>query len=127
MAWWVVLIPGTLTFLLFGVTAGVLLMWFPGRARRFGLVLLTALHATPPLWLPLTIQWKWTNVFHFLVSSPIPLFLGAILLLLPIALVLRAVLDAQRPGESLHLARMAGSRRLVWELLSALRSDGVIA
>ncbi|MES1254404.1 MAG: YdcF family protein [Acidobacteriota bacterium] len=36
-------IPGTLTFLLFGLTVGVLLGWGPRRSRRVALPLLTAL------------------------------------------------------------------------------------
>src|SRR5215813_4178555 len=37
------LIPGTLTFLLFGLTCGVLLAYGPQRSRRFGLPLITGL------------------------------------------------------------------------------------
>jgi ABC-type Fe3+ transport system permease subunit len=33
-----------------------------------------------------------------------------------VAILLRAMLAARRPGEALHLARMAGSRRLIWDL-----------
>jgi ABC-type Fe3+ transport system permease subunit len=38
------------------------------------------------------------------------------LLLAPIAVLLWLMLAARRPGEKLHLARMAGSRRLIWDL-----------
>lgn len=40
------LIPGTLTFLLFSATIGVALSWAPGRARRLGLLWLTVLVAS---------------------------------------------------------------------------------
>src|SRR5262245_32129370 len=39
------LVPGTLTFLLFGFTLGVVLLWIPGRARRIATVWLTLLAA----------------------------------------------------------------------------------
>jgi hypothetical protein len=44
------------------------------------------------------------------------LLVAAALLLAPAALLLRIMLARHRPGEKLHLARMAGSRRLIWDL-----------
>ena len=49
-------------------------------------------------------------------DSPLPLIFAEALLLVPIALFLRSLLAAQRSPEGLHLARMAGSRRLLWDL-----------
>jgi hypothetical protein len=44
------------------------------------------------------------------------------LIIAPIALLLRALIRAHTPRESLHLARMAGSRRLIWDLALAPRA-----
>lgn len=53
---------------------------------------------------------------RFVRDSPLPLIFAEALLLVPIALLLRSLLAAQRSPEALHLARMAGSRRLLWDL-----------
>jgi hypothetical protein len=49
-------------------------------------------------------------------DSPAPLLAAHLLLLMPFALILRGLLTARQPSACLHLARMAGSRRLLWEL-----------
>ncbi|MCE9611030.1 MAG: hypothetical protein K8R23_12620 [Chthoniobacter sp.] len=49
-------------------------------------------------------------------DTPLPLLLALTLLLLPFALPLRWLLDAQRRDPALHLARLAGSSALVWRL-----------
>jgi hypothetical protein len=59
-------------------------------------------------------------------DTPLPLLVVEALLLAPIALLLRMLLRAHTPRESLHLARMAGSRRLIWDLALAPRA-GVFA
>lgn len=53
---------------------------------------------------------------RWLRDTPIPLLAVEALLLAPIALLLRILLRSQEPREALHLARMAGSRRLLWDL-----------
>ncbi len=49
-------------------------------------------------------------------DTPLPLLLALILLLLPLASLLRYLLASRRPIEALHLARMLGNHRLLWEL-----------
>lgn len=49
-------------------------------------------------------------------DTPLPLLAAQALLLAPLAWMLRQLVQASTPRESLHLARMAGSRRLVWDL-----------
>jgi hypothetical protein len=49
-------------------------------------------------------------------DTPAPLLLCLLLLLLPLAIPLRWLLDAARRQPALHLARLAGAHRLVWQL-----------
>lgn len=79
------------------------------------LVVLGILHLPSPVDSPDFTQ-TWVKVWASVADTPFPLLITEILLFAPIAVVLRAMLDARRPGESLHLARMAGSRRLLWDL-----------
>jgi hypothetical protein len=51
-----------------------------------------------------------------LYDTPVPLLEALVIILIPGALLLRRFVDAPRSAEALHLARLAGSRRLVWEL-----------
>lgn len=51
-----------------------------------------------------------------LYDSPLPLLLALTLLLLPLAAILRLVLELTRRGEALHLARLLGQRQLLWQL-----------
>lgn len=62
---------------------------------------------------------------RWLRDTPIPLLAVEALLLAPIALLLRILLRSQEPREALHLARMAGSRRLLWDLALAPRAAAV--
>lgn len=55
-------------------------------------------------------------VLRELYDTPAPLLLALILALLPAALILRWLLAVRRPGEALHLARLAGARPLIWDL-----------
>ena len=49
-------------------------------------------------------------------DTPLPLLLALVLLLLPPASLLHHLLAKRRPTEALHLARMLGHRRLLWQL-----------
>jgi hypothetical protein len=49
-------------------------------------------------------------------DTPLPLLLALVLLLLPLASLLHHLLARRRPTEALHLARMLGNRRLLWQL-----------
>ena len=49
-------------------------------------------------------------------DTPVPLVLALTILLLPFAIPLRWLLDANRHGPELHLARLAGSSALIWRL-----------
>ena len=51
-----------------------------------------------------------------LYDTPVPLLVALVVVLAPGALCLRRFVDEPNAAESLHLARLAGSRRLVWEL-----------
>ncbi len=53
---------------------------------------------------------------RFLRDTPLPLLGAQILLIAPIAQLLHTLLRAGQPREALHLARLAGSRRLIWDL-----------
>ncbi len=74
----------------------------PGLLGSLTIALLTlALFQTPPL--------------RPLYDSPLPLLLALTILLLPLALLLRALLDIRRTSPMRHIARQLGSRRLLWE------------
>ncbi len=49
-------------------------------------------------------------------DTPLPLLLALTLLLLPLAVPLRWLLDAARRSPALHLARLAGARPVIWHL-----------
>jgi hypothetical protein len=84
------------------VRGGVLLI-VPGLLGALVLSLLVlALFQTWPL--------------QFAYDTPAPLTLALALLLAPIAFLLRWLIRTHQPRESLHLARMAGVRRLLWDL-----------
>ena len=52
-------------------------------------------------------------------DTPLPLILALVLVLLPLAFLLRAL--APRPTPAVHLARQTGSRRLLWPLQTRAR------
>jgi hypothetical protein len=81
------------------------------------LVILAALNASPPPFLsnPAFVK-KWASTFGVIAESPLPLMLVETLLLAPVAILLWVMLSKHHPREGLHLARMAGSRRLIWDL-----------
>jgi ABC-type Fe3+ transport system permease subunit len=85
-------------------------------ALVLSLALLAVLNAAPPDFLSNGIKRDWGNAFGSLVESPLPLVFAETLLLAPVAVLLWMILAMSRPGEKLHLARMAGSRQLIWEL-----------
>jgi hypothetical protein len=98
----------------------------PGLLGALGLALLlvAGLHAPPLDWFPPRLRARWIRAFDFVTRSPLPLLLGEIFLLAPAAFALRHALAARRLGESQHLARMAGSRCLLWSL--ALRPRAAV-
>ena len=49
-------------------------------------------------------------------DTPLPLLLALTLLLLPLAVPLRWLLDTARRDPALHLARLAGAREVIWRL-----------
>jgi ABC-type Fe3+ transport system permease subunit len=55
-------------------------------------------------------------LLRFAYDSPLPLLLALTLLLLPLAVPLRRLLDAARQDPALHLAQMAGAREVIWQL-----------
>jgi len=59
---------------------------------------------------------NWATTLGAIGESPLPLIFAETLLLAPVAVLLWLMLASRHPGEKLHLARMAGSRRLIWEL-----------
>jgi iron(III) transport system permease protein len=79
------------------------------------LLILSAIHFDPAMAGSLVPPGT-SNVLLSLRDTPVPLVLAHVLLLLPVAVLLRTVLDSRRDDEALHLARMAGSRRLLWEM-----------
>jgi hypothetical protein len=86
-------------------------------ALVLSLLILGLVHAVPPAFLSSArLRNSWTLALAGVANSPLPLIFAKVLLLAPVAIFLRAMLAARRPGEALHLARMAGSRRLIWEL-----------
>ena len=85
-------------------------------ALVLSLILLAALHAAPPPFLPASVQGQWAKRLQVIAESPLPLLVAEALLLAPVALILRTLLASRHLGEKLHLARMAGSRRLIWDL-----------
>jgi hypothetical protein len=81
------------------------------------LVVLALLNSQLPGFLASPIVHKnWTSALRALGESPLPLVFAETLLLAPVAMLLWIMLASRNPGEKLHLARMAGSRRLIWEL-----------
>lgn len=58
----------------------------------------------------------WRMVSEFLRNTPASLLVAEVLLLMPVAVLVRTLFRARRPAEALHLARMAGSRRLIFDL-----------
>lgn len=56
------------------------------------------------------------RLLRALYDTPLPLLLALVLLLLPLASLLRYLVASRRPSEALHLARMLGNRRLLWQL-----------
>lgn len=96
-----------------------LLLLLPGLlgALVLSLLVLAALNSSPPAAVatPLMIK-NWTAAFTAIAESPLPLLFVETLLLAPVAVLLWVMLAMRRPGQGLHLARMAGSRRLIWEL-----------
>ena len=62
-----------------------------------------------------------TPLLRPMYDTPLPLLLALTILLLPIALLLRALLDIRRMSPMRHIARQLGSRRLSWELESQPR------
>ncbi|MEQ1858662.1 MAG: hypothetical protein ABMA13_01860 [Chthoniobacteraceae bacterium] len=64
-------------------------------------------------------------VVRLLRDTPLPLIAVEMLLIAPIAFVLRELIRAHTPREALHLARMAGSRRLIWDLALAPRAGAL--
>ena len=86
-------------------------------ALVLSLVLLAALKAAPPFFLTsASMQTEWAKRLWAIAESPLPLLVAEALLLAPVALILRTLIATRHPGEKLHLARMAGSRRLIWDL-----------
>ena len=49
-------------------------------------------------------------------DTPLPLLLALTIFLLPLALLLRALLEMRRTTPALHIARQVASRRLAWDL-----------
>jgi ABC-type Fe3+ transport system permease subunit len=66
-----------------------------------------------------------TTPLRFAYDTPAPLTLALAFLFAPIAFLLRWLIRAQERAEPLHLARMAGSRRLLWDLALSRRIAGV--
>jgi ABC-type Fe3+ transport system permease subunit len=62
---------------------------------------------------------------QFAYDTPAPLTLALALLFAPVAFLLRWLIRTHEPREALHLARMAGIRRLLWELALSRRVAGV--
>jgi ABC-type Fe3+ transport system permease subunit len=62
-----------------------------------------------------------TTPLRFAYDTPAPLTLALAFLFAPVAFLLRWLLRTQNRAESLHLARMAGSRSLLWDLALSLR------
>jgi hypothetical protein len=58
---------------------------------------------------------------HPAYDTPLPLLLALTLLLLPLALPLRWLLDVNRRNPALHLARMTASPALIWRLDTSRR------
>jgi len=65
--------------------------------------------------------------FRAVYDTPLPLLLALVLLLLPLAMLLRRLLATRRPGEALHLARLLRHRALLWELEAQRRAGAVVA
>jgi hypothetical protein len=86
-------------------------------ALVLSLVLLAAMNSNLPDFVASNeIQHDWARSFATLADSPLPLIFAEMLLLAPVAVLVSLMLAIRRPAENLHLARMAGSRRLIWEL-----------
>lgn len=94
-------------------------MVLPGLlgALVLSLVILAVLNAPSPNFLAnAAANEDWAKTLSAIVESPLPLVFTETLLLAPVAVLLWFMLGTRHPGEKLHLARMAGSRRLIWEL-----------
>jgi uncharacterized SAM-binding protein YcdF (DUF218 family) len=65
------LIPGTLTFLLFGVTIGLALAWGPAKTRRFGLPWITVLVLSYWIAAIPRVADTWATRFHAADSRPL--------------------------------------------------------
>jgi hypothetical protein len=105
--------------LTFAMVSAVL-VWLPGgvlRRRRvlaWGAIVAGLLGALVVALLTLAVfQLPGLRVLY---DTPVPLLTALVIILIPGALLLRRFVDAPRGAEALHLARLAGSRRLVWEL-----------
>lgn len=86
-------------------------------ALVLSILILAALNASAPSFITsVSLRMEWENRLRMIAESPLPLLVAGVLLLAPVALLLKIMLAMRDPGEKLHLARMAGSRRLVWEL-----------
>jgi hypothetical protein len=107
----------TLSFVQRKVTRFILAL--PGLlgALVLSLVFVAALNSNPPPFITsIGVKNGWVERLGAIADSPLPLLVAETLLLAPVAMLLKAMLAMRNPGEKLHLARMAGSRRLVWEL-----------
>jgi hypothetical protein len=99
--------------------AGAGLAWIvagAARSSRFGTVLaIPGLLGGLVLALMIIALFQ-TRLLRVAYDTPAPLALGLAMLLTPVAMLVSWIVRVHRPRESLHLARMAGSRRLIWEL-----------
>ncbi|MEO8350423.1 MAG: hypothetical protein ABI680_01755 [Chthoniobacteraceae bacterium] len=58
-------------------------------------------------------------------DTPLPLLIALIIIVIPGALLLRWLIEVQRPADALHVARLARSRWLRWEMSGKLKFSAI--
>lgn len=112
------------------ISAGIAWLWVSLMSRSYTRLLLTlpALFGSLVLAIGVLRLSRGGWVPEAFWNNPIPLIFAEVLLLMPAAVLIRFLLETRTPTAGLHLARMAGSRKLLLDLalLPRLLAFGVL-
>lgn len=103
----------------FGLTASLcaFILAGPLHRRRAAAVSVSAVGLLGPLIVSLLVLVAFqVPLLRSLYDTPVPLLIALIIIQLPLALLLRLLVDATRPAAALHVARLIDARDLIWEL-----------
>ena len=117
-------IASSLAFAIAGSGLAWILAAIAGSSRAGWVLILPGLLGSLVLSLLLLALFM-TRPLQFAYDTPAPLTLALTLLATPIAFLLRWLIRSHQPHEALHLARMAGVRRLLWDLALSRRMAAV--